>query len=62
MFINGTVTSDVFFCLLSNKRAPLLMGYGIPMNSAWYQQDGTQLHNSNTIIHFFAEIFEKRVL
>jgi hypothetical protein len=59
MFINGTVTSDVFFCLLSNERVPFLMGYGIPMNSAWFQQDGTQLHTRKAILHFLLDILRR---
>jgi hypothetical protein len=61
VFINGIVTS-LHLSLLNDKFAPFLMGYGIPMNSAWSYQDDARLHSSNVVCHFLRVIFEERVL
>jgi hypothetical protein len=46
MFINGTVISDVYLSMLSDKFAPFMMGYDSPVNSAWFQQDGSRPRSS----------------
>jgi hypothetical protein len=38
------------------------MGFGIPMNSAWPQQDGHKPHTINKVISFLRNVFEERVL
>jgi hypothetical protein len=38
------------------------MAYGIPMNSAWFQQDGARPHTSKDVLCFLHDIFKDRVL
>jgi hypothetical protein len=58
VFIDGTVTSHVYLSLLSDGFIPVLMGYGIPMDPAWSQQDGARPHASNAILRFLQDILE----
>jgi hypothetical protein len=44
MFMDGTVTFDVYLSLLSEESVPFLTGKGIPMNSASFQEDGARPH------------------
>jgi hypothetical protein len=60
--INGTVTSDDYLSLESDEFISFLMGYGIPMNSAWFQHDGARPYTSNNVFHFIHYVFEKIVL
>jgi hypothetical protein len=57
VFINGTVTCDVYLCLLSDKSVPFLVGYGIPMNPAWFQEDGARPQISDAVFHFLHGVF-----
>jgi hypothetical protein len=61
VFIDGTITSGVYLSLLSDEFVPFLMGYGVPMNSAWYQQDGATSHTDNTVLLFHEDVLEKRI-
>jgi hypothetical protein len=62
VFVDGAVTSDVYLCLLSDEFVSFLMGCGIPVISAWFQQDGARPHTGNTVLHFFHDGLEQRVL
>jgi hypothetical protein len=62
VFVDGTATSDVHLSLLIDDFAPFLMGYGIPMNSARFQQDGARPHTSNAVPCAFFVTFPRRVL
>jgi hypothetical protein len=42
VFVDGTVTSDVYRSLLTDEFVPFLMGYGIPMNSTWCSRGGVR--------------------
>jgi hypothetical protein len=61
-FVDGEVTSDVYLSLLSDELGPLLMGYGIPANSAWLQQDGARPHTDRVVLRSLHEVFEEQVL
>jgi hypothetical protein len=61
MFIAGTVTSNVYLGLLSNDFIPLLMRYGIPINSVMFQQDCAEPH-IKAMPSSFLEDFEETVL
>jgi hypothetical protein len=60
-FIDGKINSDVYLSLLSDEFVPFLMGYSVPMNSAWHQQDGATSHTDNTIHLFHEDVLEKRI-
>jgi hypothetical protein len=55
-FIDGEVISDVYLSLLSDELGPLLMGYGIPTNSAWLQQDGVRPHTDNVVFRSLHDV------
>lgn len=48
-----TPTSDVCLSLMSDGFTLFLMRYGIPINSAWFKQDGSGPHINNAPLHFF---------
>jgi hypothetical protein len=35
------------------------MVYGIPNNSAWFEQDCARLHKSNTVLRFLHNVFDE---
>jgi hypothetical protein len=49
-------------CLLSDEVFPLLVVYVTARNSAWFQQDGSRPHTSNTILRFYRDVFEDTAL
>jgi hypothetical protein len=49
MFIDGSVNSDVYHRLLRDEFIPFLMGYGSPVISALFQQNGARPHTSNAV-------------
>jgi hypothetical protein len=52
VFIYDTATSDVFLSVLSDEFIPFLMGYGIPLNWIWVQQNGASAHTC--VMPYFA--------
>jgi hypothetical protein len=39
-----------------------LTGYGIPINSAWFQRDGVRPHTKHDVLRFLRNVFEEKVL
>jgi hypothetical protein len=58
VFVDGTFTSDIYISLLNDEFASFLMGYGIPVNAAWFEQDGISPHTSNAVLCFM--MFSRR--
>jgi hypothetical protein len=58
----GTVASGVYLNLLSDEFAPFLLGYGILMDSGWFQQDDARPHTSDAVLHLLHDVFMDRVL
>jgi hypothetical protein len=52
MFTDGAVSSDVYLNLLSDEFISSLVGYGIPINRNWLQQNGAISHTSSPILCF----------
>jgi hypothetical protein len=61
VFADGTDTSDVYLSPVSGDFFPVLMGYGTPMNSAWFQQDGARPHTNHVLLHL-DDVSEETVL
>jgi hypothetical protein len=59
VFIDGKVTCDVYLC---DGFISFLKGYGIPTNSALFQQDGARPHTTNAVLRFLCDVFEERVV
>jgi hypothetical protein len=62
VFIDGKVTSDVCLGLLSDELGSFLLGYDIPTNSAWLQQDGARPRTNSAVLRCVQEVFEKQIL
>jgi hypothetical protein len=62
LIIDGAVSSDVYLSLLSDEFFPFLMGHGILMNSAWFQQDGARPNTSSAILCFLCDVFRESAI
>jgi hypothetical protein len=60
VFIDGTVTSDVYLSLLTDEFVLFLVIYGISMNSAQFQQDGAKPHIRNAVLRVLHKFFKER--
>jgi hypothetical protein len=60
--MDGTGTSGVSLNQLRDESVPVLMGYGSPLNSAWFQQAGGKPQITNVLFGFLLGGFEERVL
>jgi hypothetical protein len=56
----SSLTARDHLSLESNECLPI--GYGIQINSVWFEHDGARPHNSNIAFYFNHYIFEKGIL
>jgi hypothetical protein len=60
VFTNGTVIPSVHCRMLIHKFYRLLMGCGMAVNLARFQQEGARSHISNVLLRFLHDIFEEK--
>lgn len=54
------ITCDVYLSLLNDEFVLFLMGYGIPMNSAWFQQDDADFMPAMPYFTFFMAVLRRQ--
>lgn len=54
--------SPMVLTLLTFTSVPWVMGYGMPMNSAWFQQDDARPHTNHVVLSHLHDVLEERVL